>query len=141
VNFARNTCGSPHDFALIAAEMLKLHSPTAVFHFISGQSARLDSCFMWARVKAETERDLMALTNVVCWRPAYINGESSASGLNRPKLLQVLRPVFRLLKPIRSRHVESQEIGRAILQATNEGLRGRVIENAKIRERASLYGK
>ncbi|HEX9004381.1 MAG TPA: hypothetical protein VGB07_30990 [Blastocatellia bacterium] len=96
---------------------------------------------MWASVKVETESDRMALGTAVCWRPAYINGESSASGPNRPKLLQVLRPVFRLLKPIRSMYVESQEIGWTMLQAANEGLRGRVIENAEIRERASLYDK
>src|SRR5262249_35017665 len=47
-----------HDFAVAAAEMLKQHSPAAVFHFISGRSTRPDSRIMWARVKAETERDL-----------------------------------------------------------------------------------
>jgi uncharacterized protein YbjT (DUF2867 family) len=58
-----------HDFALAAAQMLKIQNPDAVFHFISGQGTNLDSRFMWARVKAETERDLMSLTNTVCWRP------------------------------------------------------------------------
>lgn len=128
-----------HDFALAAAEMLKLHSPSAVFHFISGQSASLNSRFMWARVKAETERDLMAMTKTICWRPAYINGESSAAGPNRPKLVQVLRPLFRLLKPIRSMYVESQDIGWAMLQATIEKVNGRVIGNAEIRDLASRY--
>ena len=52
-----------HDFALAAVRALKLHSPGAVFHFISGQGARLDSRMMWARVKAETERDLMDFTD------------------------------------------------------------------------------
>jgi uncharacterized protein YbjT (DUF2867 family) len=42
-----------HDFALVAADALKLRSPGAVFHFISGQGTRLDSRMMWARVKAE----------------------------------------------------------------------------------------
>jgi uncharacterized protein YbjT (DUF2867 family) len=130
-----------HGFAIAAAEMLKLHSPNAVFHFISGQSASLDSRFMWARVKAETERDLMALNHAVCCRPAYINGESSAAGPNRPKLLRALRPLFRLLKPIRSMYVESQDIGWAMLQATIEGVHGRVIQNAEIREMANPYGK
>ncbi|MDQ3009541.1 MAG: hypothetical protein M3X11_02395 [Acidobacteriota bacterium] len=130
-----------HDFAVAAAEALKLHSSTAVFHFIGGRSTSLDSRFMWARVKAETERDLMALVNAVCWRPEYINGESSASGPNRPKLLKALRPLFRLLKPIRSTYVESQDIGWAMLQATIERARGRVIENAEIREIANRYGK
>lgn len=130
-----------HDFAVAAAEALKLHSPAAVFHFISGRSTHLDSRFMWARVKAETERDLMALTGAVCWRPAYIKGESAAVGPQRPKLIQALRPLFRLLKPFRSMYVESQDIGWAMLQATVENVRGRVIENAEIREMAKRFGK
>ncbi len=88
-----------HDFAVAAAEALKRHSPTAVFHFISGRSTSLDSRLMWARMKAETERDLIALTGAVCWRPAFIDGELSVSGPQRPKLIQALRSVFRLLKP------------------------------------------
>ena len=130
-----------HDFAVAAAETLKRHSPTAVFHFISGRSTSLDSRFMWARVKAETERDLIALIGAVCWRPAFINGESAAAGPKRPKLVQALRSVFRLLKPFRSLYVESQDIGWAMLQATKENVRGRVIENAEIREIAKRYGK
>src|SRR5215213_10263099 len=66
-----------HDFALAAAHALKAHSPGAAFHFISGQGTRLDSRMMWARVKAETERDLIALMSAVCWRPAFIDGEPS----------------------------------------------------------------
>jgi len=128
-----------HDYALAAAEALKLHSPTAVFHFISGRSTSLDSRFMWARAKAETERDLIALTGAVCWRPAFINGESSALGAKRPKLIQVLRAVFRLMKPFRTLYVESLDIGWAMLQATIENIRGRVIENVEIREIANSY--
>src|SRR3954447_6923747 len=43
-----------HDFALTAARALHEQSPAAAFHFISGSGTRLDSRFMWARVKAET---------------------------------------------------------------------------------------
>ena len=42
-----------HDFAMAAARQLRTSSPAAVMHFVSGQSTRLDSRFMWARVKAE----------------------------------------------------------------------------------------
>ncbi len=66
-----------HDFALAAARMLLLHSPQAAFHFISGKGTSLDSRFKWARVKAEAERDLISLVKAVCWRPAFIDGESS----------------------------------------------------------------
>jgi len=61
-----------HDFAMAAARALKAHSPGAAFYFLSGQGAALDSRFMWARVKAETERDLTDLIDAVCWRPAFI---------------------------------------------------------------------
>jgi uncharacterized protein YbjT (DUF2867 family) len=124
-----------HDFALAAARMLIAHSPQAVFHFISGKGSRLDSRVMWARVKAETERDLMSLGSVVCWRPAFIDGEASN---NSPLLYKVFRPVFRLFKPFRSLYVSGQDLGRAMLQATAGNIRGRIIENAEIRAIAAV---
>ncbi|HEY0511262.1 MAG TPA: NmrA family NAD(P)-binding protein [Thermoanaerobaculia bacterium] len=127
-----------HDFALAAAGALKLQSPDAVFHFISGQGARLDSRMMWARVKAETERDLIARVDAVCWRPAFIDGEASQSG---PRLYQALRPLSRLFKGFRSLYVAGEDIGRAMLQATAEGMRGRIIENAEMRDIASRWSR
>ncbi len=123
-----------HDFALAAARTLLLHSPNAIFHFISGKGMSMNSRFMWAHVKAETESDLMALVNAVCWRPAFIDGESSNSS---PRLYRTLRPLFRLLKPFRSLYVNGQDLGRAMLKATLENIRGRVIENAEIRDIAN----
>ena len=123
-----------HDFALAAASTLRIHSPTAVFHFISGKGTSMNSRFLWAHVKAETERDLMSLVNAVCWRPAFIDGESSSSG---PRLYRALRPLFRLLKPFRSLYVNGQDLGRAMLKATLENIRGRVIKNAEIRDLAN----
>jgi uncharacterized protein YbjT (DUF2867 family) len=125
-----------HDFALAAARELKTQSPDAAFHFISGQGTRLDSRMMWARVKAETERDLLDLMEAVCWRPAFIDGETSESG---PRLYQAIRPAFRLLKGFRSFYVKGEDIGFAMLQATVEGVRGRIFENAEIREMASRW--
>jgi uncharacterized protein YbjT (DUF2867 family) len=125
-----------HDFALAAAGALKRHSPGAVFHFISGQGARLDSRMMWARVKAETERDLLDFTDAVCGRPPVIDGEASQNG---PRIDQAIRPLFRLLKGFRGFYVAGEDIGRAMLQATAEGTRGRIIENAEIRDIASRF--
>ncbi|HTG32887.1 MAG TPA: NAD-dependent epimerase/dehydratase family protein [Thermoanaerobaculia bacterium] len=122
-----------HDFALAAAGALARQSPDAVFHFVSGQGARLDSRMMWARVKAETERDLIASVNAVCWRPAFIDGETSQSG---PRIYQAIRPLFRLFKGFRGFYVAGEDIGRAMLRATAEGIRGRIIENAEIRDLA-----
>ncbi len=125
-----------HDFALAAAKMLLERSPDAMFHFISGAGARRDSRFMWARVKAETERDLIDLVDAVCWRPAFIDGENSK---NAPRLYQALRPLARLLRPFKSMYVKGEDIGRAMLQATVDERAGGIVENAEIRSLAGRY--
>jgi uncharacterized protein YbjT (DUF2867 family) len=123
-----------HDFALAAASILRINSPSAVFHFISGKGTSLNSRFTWARVKAQTENDLMALGNTVCWRPAFIDGELSNSS---PRIYRILRPALRMLKPLRSLYVNGQDIGRAMLKATTKNICGRIIENAEIRNLAN----
>jgi uncharacterized protein YbjT (DUF2867 family) len=127
-----------HDFALAAAHVLRAQSPKAAFHFISGKGTSADSRFMWSQVKAETERDLIALVGATCWRPAFIDSDPSDSG---PRLFQILRPLFRVLKPFPNLYVDGQVLGRAMLQATVENMRGRVIENAEIHAIAKRYGK
>ena len=92
---------------------------------------------MWARVKAETERDLMAEAGTVCWRPAFIDGETSSSS---PRLYQLLRPLGRVFAPFRNLYVAGEDIGLAMLQATTEGIRDRIIENAEIRAMARRAG-
>lgn len=126
--YRRITC----DFALAAARMLREQSPHAVFHYLSGAGAHLDSRYMWARVKAETDRDLLASFPVVCWHPAAIDGMPSAS---EPRKYKIFRPVGRVVfKPFRSLYVTGDDIGRAMLQATRQGTRRRVISNAEIRD-------
>ena len=119
-----------HDFAMAAARQLAVSSPAAAMHFVSGQGTRLDSRFMWARVKAETERDLASVTATVCWRPGFIDGGTVVSG---PRLYRAMRPAFRLLRGFRSLYVTSEDIGRAMLQATVQGIRRGVLENKQIR--------
>jgi uncharacterized protein YbjT (DUF2867 family) len=118
------------DYPVAAARALLAASPRAVFHYLSGQGAHRDSRFMWARVKGEAERELIDLAGAVCWRPAFIDGADSASA---PRSYQVLRPVFRLLRPFTGLYVHGEEIGRAMLRATASGMRSRVVENAEIR--------
>jgi len=127
-----------HDFAVAASAELASASPIAVFHYLSGQSASLTSRMMWARVKAETERDLMASAGAVCWRPGFIDGADSASA---PRGYQIIRPLFRLLRPFRSLYVAGEDIGRAMMQATLDGIRGRIIENREIRAIADRFGR
>jgi hypothetical protein len=89
---------------------------------------------MWARVKAETERDLIDGFGAVCWRPAAIDGEPSQS---EPRRYKLLRPILRVvLGPFRSLYVKGDDIGRAMLFAAGEGMRARVIANREIRDLA-----
>ncbi|HEX3071660.1 MAG TPA: NAD-dependent epimerase/dehydratase family protein [Thermoanaerobaculia bacterium] len=116
-----------HDYAMAAANLLKARSPQSAFHFISGQGTRPGSKIMWSRVKGETENDLMDLVGAVCWRPSAIDGEPVGT-------YRMFQPFYRLLRPFRSLYIAGQDFGRAMLQATIEKMRRRVIENREIRE-------
>ena len=123
-----------YEYAMATARALRAQSPAACFHFISGSGASLNSRFMWARVKAETERDLIAQFDAVCYRPAAIDGMPSAS---EPIAYKLLRPVGRyVFSGMRRFYVTGDDIGRAMLQAQLNAFRGRVIENAEIRDLA-----
>ena len=123
-----------HAFPIAAAKLLRERSPAAVFHYLSGGRAALKSRWMWARVKAEAERDLMEAHDAVCWRPAMIGG---TPGAPPPFYLEVLRPVLTFLfRPFKSMYIESEDIGRAMLEATRQGLRRRIFENPEMRDLA-----
>src|ERR1017187_10184396 len=126
-----------HDYATAAARMLKKASLGAAFHYISGAGTRAESRTFWSKVKGQTENELMELVGADCWRPAFIDAEPSAS---LPKMYALLRPALRLLKPFRSMYVAGEDLGRAMLEATRENLRRRVIENTEIRELAERFG-
>jgi len=125
-----------HDYAIAAANTLKTQSPAAAFHYISGAGTRADSRTFWSQVKGRTENELMALVGADCWRPAFIDAPASAS---LPKSFALLQPLFHVLKPFRSLYVKGEDLGRAMLQATKENLRRRVIENAEIRALAKRF--
>lgn len=126
-------------FPLAAAAMLREQTPSAPFHYLSGGSASITSWWMWARVKAEAERDLMQAFDALCWRPAMIDGEPFSS---QPGLTKALRPLLRaVFKPFRGMYIVNVDIGRAMLEASTQGLRRRIFENAEIRDLADRYFK
>ena len=75
-------------------------------------------------------KDAEAVIDAVCWRPAYIDAKPSVS---MPKFYAIFAPLGRLAKPFSSWYVHGNDLGRAMLQATVENLRHRVIENREIR--------
>jgi hypothetical protein len=121
-------------YPLAAANFLKAKSPGAAFHYISGQGTSAESRMAWARLKAQAEHDLIDLTGADCWRPAFIDAKPSTS---LPKFYAWIQPIGKLLKPFPNLYVHGRDLGRAMLQATLEGLRGHVIENAEIRQIAA----
>jgi len=123
-----------HDFTLAAARTLLARSPSAAFHYISGKGTRPDSRMFWSQVKARTELELMDLIGAGCWRPAFIDTPPSPSF---PRILTGIYPLLRLLKPFKSLYVRGEDLGRAMLQATLENLRKRIVENPEIREIAA----
>jgi uncharacterized protein YbjT (DUF2867 family) len=125
-----------HDYPVAAAQKLKVESPGAAFHYISGAGTRAESRTFWSKVKGETENELMELVGADCWRPAYIDAEPSAT---LPRAYALLRPALRLLKPFRSMYVAGEDLGRAMLEATRQNLRRRVIENGEIRGLAARF--
>lgn len=125
-----------HDYTLAAARMLQAQSPNAAFHYISGQGTKPGSRMFWSRVKAQTEQELMDLVGANCWRPAFIDATPSPS---LPKLYKAFFPLLRILKPFPSLYVSGTDLGRAMLQATRENLRKRIIENREIRQIAARF--
>jgi uncharacterized protein YbjT (DUF2867 family) len=124
-------------FPLGAAAMLSAQSRDAAFHYLSGKGASATSRWMWARVKAEAERDLMNQFDAVCWRPAMIDGVPPSA---EPAVLAVLRPVLRTaFKNFRPMYIRNDDIGRAMLAATGRGMRKQVLENEAIRDLADGY--
>jgi hypothetical protein len=123
-----------YSYTLAAAEMFKSKCPGAAFHYISGQGTNPNSRMFWSQVKAQVELDLIKLVEANCYRPAFIDAKPSST---LPKLYAALHPIGRLLKPFPSLYVHGHDLGRAMLQATVEKLRNRIIENAEIRQIAA----
>ncbi|NIM52824.1 MAG: epimerase [Gemmatimonadales bacterium] len=130
-----------YDYTMAAARALLRRSPSCTFHFLTGvgtdQSGR--SRMMWARVKGEAERALasVGLAGVVCWRPGFIHPFHPQEGRRfTERLSRVLYPVLRRFPGLA---VSSVEFGRAMLQATLEGMRQGVLGNRDILALADRY--
>jgi uncharacterized protein YbjT (DUF2867 family) len=121
-------------YTLAAANMLQRHSPGAFFHYVSGQGTNPKSRMFWAQVKGAVEIDLIKLVNADCWRPAFIDSKPSTTA---PRIFAVAYPLLRLLKPFPSLYVLGPDLGRAMIHATRENLRGRIFENPEIRQLAA----
>jgi uncharacterized protein YbjT (DUF2867 family) len=120
-----------HDYAVAAGAALRASSPHAAYQYLSGHGAAIGSRFMWARVKAEAEREVMARFDATCWRPAAVDSPPSKT---TPWAYYLVRPFFPIFRNFPALYVTGEDLGRAMLQATVEGVRGRIIESAEIHD-------
>jgi hypothetical protein len=116
--------------AEVAARQLAAASPAAAFHYLSGQGASLASRQMWARVKAEAERSLLARHAAVCWRPGAIDARRTEGWpFFYPAVIRTMRWIF----PSRRYYVRGEDLGRAMLEVAAGNARSRILENPEIR--------
>ena len=128
-----------YDVTLAAAQVLARLNPALVFTYVSG--AGTDSTesgrVMWARVKGKTENDLqkLPLAGVYLFRPGVIrplHGIRSKTASYRVfyTLTGPLLALLRVLMP--STILDTQIIGRAMLNAARRGAGRAVLETGEI---------
>jgi len=107
--------------------------------FVSGAGTNQDGRAMWARVKGETERALLAMPfgAAFMFRPAFIqplHGIRSRTLGYRVfhALLSPFYPLWRALLP--GLVTTTEQVGRAMLEVTRRGFSQPVLENRDINQ-------
>jgi len=127
-----------YDIAFAAANALIQTGTPYSFCYISG--AGTDSSekgnSMWARVKGKTENAILAMPfkNAYVFRPGYIqplNGIKSKTGWYNA-FYTVLKPLYFLLKPIKSFITDTGTMARAMIYAAEYGYPSRVLSSKDI---------
>jgi hypothetical protein len=109
------------------------------FHYVSGQGAKTDSSWHWAREKARAEEALFDLAEdtsirVISYRPGGVVHSTERAGLGDTVMQFVFEP-FKLV-------VRSTVIGQAMLEVAargNELPHGTILENRDIRSYGAGY--
>jgi uncharacterized protein YbjT (DUF2867 family) len=130
-----------HDLTMRVAGTLAKRNPGMTFVYVSG--AGTDSSgrgrSMWARVKGDTENDLLKLPFKAAYmfRPAFIqalHGIVSRTPLYRVFYV-ILSPFYPLLKALFPRWVTTTErVGRSMLLVAKRGAPRPVLENREIND-------
>ena len=130
-----------YNLTMQMGETLARLNPDLTFCYVSG--AGTDSSeqgrSMWARVKGKTENDLQKLSFKAAYmfRPGFIHPMPGMKNtLTGYKVLGFLYPVFNALLP--KFVVRLEEIGRAMINVTEQGYPEPVLECVDIRKAAAL---
>lgn len=130
-----------YDFTLAAARTLSKLNPAMVFIYVTGRGtdSTAQGRLMWARVKGETENDLLKLPFKAAYmfRPAAIqplHGIKSKTAWVQA-IYVAAAPLFGLLKRAAPKYVTTTErIGRAMIKVARDGYRRPVLESDDINQ-------
>jgi hypothetical protein len=110
-----------HDYVMACARVASVANPTVRFCFVSGHGASLTSSQAWARIKAETEKDLTAMfgARLTVFRPGYVH---PVHGRETPYWGDAIMRPFMPFRSAMSRWItDSGEVARAVLHAATGG--------------------
>ncbi len=121
-----------HDYVMACARAAAVANPAIRFCFVSGHGASATSSQAWARIKAETERDLEATfgSRLTAFRPGYIR---PAYGREAPYWGDTVMLPFMPFRRLLSRYItDSAEVARAVLFAATGGAVKSPVDNRGI---------
>jgi len=126
-----------YDLTLAAARTLAARNPAMTFVYVSGAGTDATGRSMWARVKGETEKGLLALPfkAAFMFRPGGIlpvHGERSRTRLYRIvyAIMGPLHPVWKALIP--NAITTSERLGKAMLAVAKRGAPKPILETRDI---------
>lgn len=126
-----------YDFTVATGEALLRHNPQMRMCFISGAGTDLGSRQMWARVKAEAERALLAMPwrSAHMFRPAGIMPRKGVvSGVRAYRIMYAVAgwayPLLKAVVP--DQLTTSDHLGRAMIHVAREGHPKTTLEGSDI---------
>jgi nucleoside-diphosphate-sugar epimerase len=129
-----------HDYVMACARVVSVANPAVRFCFVSGHGASPTSAQAWARIKAETEKDLQSIfgARLTVFRPGYVY---PVRGRETPYWGDAVMRPFMPLRAVMSRWItDSDEVARAVLHAATGGSVSSPAENRAIIAAAAAYG-
>ena len=130
-----------YDFTLAAARTLSKLNPAMVFIYVTGRGtdSTAQGQLMWARVKGETENELLKLPFKAAYmfRPAAIqplHGIKSKTAWVQA-IYVAAAPLFGVLKRVAPKYITTTErIGRAMIRVARDGYPKAVLESDDINQ-------
>ena len=124
-----------YDLTLGIARLLAELNPGGRFVYVSGAGTNAGGRQMWARVKGETENELLTLPlEAYMFRPGIIqplHGIKSKTRLYR-NIYTVATPLFSVLKRVSTSIITTEQIGRAMITIGADGAPNRILANREI---------